>query len=241
MSADSDPPAENDATGATEKVEEPYPGFLADMKRMGLTEEEAVAQARKQQNQSKPVRSERIGGGKNLFKPDGTPYAPWMTGISADYTPTVIPNRTDATGKLARDPQQGELSGVGLTWKMLGDDLELSWGTAAEERNVGFVVYRRKGKVDEWEKIADYRNDSALISKGTQGGTYSFIVEEAEPGTWVYRVSDVDTSKNVMDLAQVLVEIESKGDNKLRAIALGVLLAVLLFAVLVGLSLDPQS
>lgn len=64
---------------------EPYPGFFADMKRMGLTEEEALAQAQKAANQKKPVKSDKVGGKKNLLKPDGTPYAPWMANIAGTF------------------------------------------------------------------------------------------------------------------------------------------------------------
>lgn len=221
---------------------EPYPGFYADMTRMGLSDEEAIAQALKAQKQSQPVSSSRVGGEKNLLKPDGTPYAPWMANVRTDYDKTVIKKKTDATGRLAADPQLAELSGVGLQWKMLGDELELSWATGAEEGNLGFVVYRRKGGEDKWDKIADYRDrPGELASKGVKGGLYSFLVEDVGEGSWVYRVSDVDSNNQVADLAQVLVEIEKEEDKKVQKIALAALLAVLAAAVALGLSLDPLS
>ncbi|KAI0561445.1 hypothetical protein FGB62_82g072 [Gracilaria domingensis] len=221
--------------------QEPYPGYFADMKRMGLSEEEAYAQARKAQKQRNPVKSDKVGGVKNLLKPDGTPYAPWMA-VSAEYDPSIIKKRTDATGRLAADPQSGELSGAGLSWKMLGDELELKWATGSEEGNKGFVVYRRAGKSDSWQKLSDYRDRPAeLCSKGPDGGVYSFLVSDVEPGTWVYRVSDVDENDNVSDLSQILVEIESAEDTRIQKIALAALLAVLALAALVGISLDPLS
>lgn len=69
----------------TEKPTEPYPGFYADMKRMGLTDEQAEAQARKASKQKEPVKSSKVGGKKNLLKPDGTPYAPWMGNIAGMF------------------------------------------------------------------------------------------------------------------------------------------------------------
>lgn len=243
-SSDADTPAETDTpinTGeemTQEDVPEPYPGFFADMKRMGLTEEEAIAQALKSQKQST---GRRVDGKNNMLKPDGTSYAPWM-GDMPSFDPKVIKKRTDATGRLAADPQLGELSGTGMTWRMLGDELELSWSTGTEEANLGFVVYRRKGKEENWTKVADYRDAPAeLASKGREGGNYSFLVTDAEAGTWVYRVSDVDQNNNVADLSQVLVEIESAEDGKIQKIALAVLLAVLALSALVGLTLDPLS
>lgn len=226
----------------SEIPKEPYPGFFADMKRTGMTEEEAYAQALKANKQAKPVKSEKVGGAKNLFKADGTPYAPWMANMSTEYNNAVIKKRTDATGRLAADPQSAELSGVGLQWKMLGDELELKWATGGEEGNVGFVVYRRKGKDEKWEKLADYRDAPAeLASKGPEGGQYSFIVQDPIPGSWVYRVSDVDENQNVADLAQLLIEVDSAEDQRIQKIALVILLAILGIAVFAGLSLDPLS
>lgn len=219
---------------------EPYSGYFADMKRMGLNDEQALNQANKIQRQSNPTPGSRVGGKKSLLKPDGTPYAPWMQNVSPDYDSTVIKQRTDATGKLAADPQSGELSGAGMSWKMLGDELELRWATGSEEGNRGFVVYRRKGKSDKWQKISDFRDKPAeLASKGSKGASYSFLVPDAQPGSWVYRVSDVDQNNNVSDLSQVLVEIESAQDSKTQQIALIALLLLFAVAIFAGLSLDP--
>lgn len=227
-----------------DEIKEPYPGFFADMKRMGMTDEEARAQALKQMKQSNPVKSDRVGGAKNLFREDGTAYAPWMADFPTEYSNKVIKQRTDATGRLAADPQRGELSGVGITWKVVGDNdaLELSWATGSEDGNAGFVVYRRRGKSDNWEKLADYRSKPVeLKTKGPEGGAYKFSVPDPEPGTWVYRISDVDTNNQVADLSQVLVEIESPEDSKIQKIALVGLLIILAIAFGIGVFLDPQS
>lgn len=235
-------PPPPDVPAPDQPPKEPYPGFFADMKRMGLTEQQAYAQAAKAQSQSNPIKSSKVGGVKSLLKPDGTPYAPWMANVSPEYDSTVIKKRTDATGRLAADPQYAELSGTGLSWKMLGDELELRWATGAEDNNKGFVVYRRAGKSDKWEKISDFRDKPAeLASKGPDGAVYSFLVPDAQAGSWVYRVSDCDQNNNVSDLAQVLVEIESEEDTRVQKIALIALLIILGLAVFVGLSLDPLS
>ena len=209
---------------------------------MGLTEEQALAQASKVAAQSKPVKSDKVGGAKNLFKDDGTPYAPWMADFPTEYDTTVIKSRTDAKGKMAMDPQREELSGVGISWKMLGDELELKWTTGNEEGNVGFIVSRRQGKTETWEKIADYATAPAeLASKGREGGKYSFIVPDPSPGAWVYRVADIDRTGKVSDLSQTLVEIESEQDSRFQKIALAVLILILGVALAAGLSLDPMS
>lgn len=209
---------------------------------MGISQEESYAQAGKAAAQKKPVKSDRVGREKNLFREDGTPYAPWMANFPTDYDTTIIKSRTDAKGKLAADPQRAELSGVGVSWKMLGDELELTWSTGSEEANAGFIVSRRPGKTDEWQKVADNTSNPAeLASKGTAGGKYSFIVTDPSPGSWVYRISDVDRSGNVSDLSQTLVEIESEQDSRTQKIALAALIAVLLLSLIAGLSLDPLA
>lgn len=229
----------SDETGE-QSVPEPYAGFFNDMKRMGLSENEAKEQAKKQQKRKTPNRSDRVGRAKNLFRPDGTPYAPWMANFPTEYDASIIKKRTDATGRLAADPQLGELSGVGLTYRMVGDSLKLIWSTGLEEDNLGFAVYRRRGKSPDWEKLADYRSEPQLKSKGSKGGSYNYLIEEPESGTWVYRVSDVDSNENVCDLSQVLVEIDSAEDKKSQKIALIGLLAALVIAAVIGLLFDPQ-
>ncbi len=165
-----------------------------------------------------------------------------MANYPTDYDDSVIKSKSDARGKLAADPQLAELSGVGVAWKMLGDELELKWSTGSEEGNLGFVVSRRAGRDTQWKKVSDYVDAPAeLASKGPEGGTYSFLVTDARPGSWVYRISDVDSNGNFSDLSQTLVEIESEEDTKTRTIALGILITVLLIALAAGLSLDPLS
>lgn len=222
---------------------EPYPGFINDMKRAGVSEEEAIRQAAKATGQktSEPKEA-KVGRGKSLFKPDGTPYAPWMANFPTEYNDAVVKSKSDAVGKLAMDPQLAELSGVGLNYKILGDELELRWNTGKEEGNLGFIVSRKGTREENWEKISDFQDKPAeLASKGPDGGTYSFLVTDPGVGNFVYRVSDIDSDGNVSDLAQCLVEIEAEEDTRTRIVALVALLVVLGAALFAGLSLDPLS
>ncbi len=226
-----------------ERPSEPYPGFINDMKRAGVSEEEAIRQAAKATGKSTGEKKEaKVGRGKSLFKPDGTPYAPWMANFPSDYNDAVVKSKSDAVGSLRYDPQRAELSGVGLSYKLLGDELELRWSTGGEEGNVGFVVSRRGTREETWTKVSDYKDKPAeLASKGPEGGTYSFLVTDPSVGNYVYRVSDVDTEGNVSDLAQCLVEIEAEEDTRLRLVALAVLLLVLGAALFAGIVFDPLS
>lgn len=188
-------------------------------------------------------KEKKVGGKKSLLKPDGTPYAPWMGGLAAEEGPRKVKKpKTDAKGRLANDPQAGELAGVGLNGRLLGDEVDLRWETGTEENNKGFKVTRRAGKSDTWEFVADYQTaPSELQTKGPEGGAYAFIdATNPPPGTWIYRVSDVSKDGTINDLAQCMVEVESSNARSTQTIALAVLVILAVGLVVAGLSLDPQ-
>lgn len=223
---------------------EPYPGFYADMLRSGLSQEDAEAQAYKVQVRKDPSlakASGKLGGEKSLIGADGKALAPWMKNVRTDLAPKVIGKKGDARGRLAGDPQDQELSGQGLQWKLLGDELELTWATGREDNNRGFVITRRQGKSEMWRTVSDYKDKPAeLASKGSQGGNYSFLIP-VEPGSWIYRVSDEDGTGKISDLSQTLVDIDSSADSSNRLAALGALLFVIFGFVAFSLINDPLS
>ncbi|KAK1861084.1 hypothetical protein I4F81_003668 [Pyropia yezoensis] len=191
----------------------------------------------------KKKKEKKVGGKKSLLKPDGTPYAPWMGGLVEEEGPRKVKKpKTDAKGRLANDPQAGELAGVGLNGRLLGDEVDLRWETGTEENNKGFKVTRRAGKSDTWEFVADYQTaPSELQTKGPDGGAYAFIdATNPPPGNWIYRVSDVSKDGTINDLAQCMVEVESSNARSTQTIALAVLVILAVGLVVAGLSLDPQ-
>lgn len=176
----------------------------------------------------------KVGGTKSLLKPDGTPYAPWMRVAAGSEDSTSVRRKTEK-----------ELTSVGLKTKYLGDELELSWRTGGEAGNLGFVISRKSAREGSEFKVLDDSTSARadLSSKGPDGGSYSYLVRTniaQTPGSWVYKLSDIDAEGNITDLAQTLVEVEAAEDTKLRSIALAALLAVLAIAVFFGLSLDPM-
>mmetsp|Transcript_9554 Transcript_9554/g.16540 ORF Transcript_9554/g.16540 Transcript_9554/m.16540 type:complete len:207 (+) Transcript_9554:1-621(+) len=188
-------------------------------------------------------RAKKVGGKKSLYRPDGTAYAPWMVGkVNEDVSSFKAPaSKTDAKGKLAIDPQQQELAGTGLRWRMLGDEIELFWSTGNEAGNQGFIIQKRRGKDDKWEKVSDFRTNTTLKSKGADGGSYSYLTDRPEPGNWVYRVSDEDVNGKVSDLSQTLVEIESAQESKKQQIALIVFVVLVVILGAAGFFYDPQT
>uniref|UniRef100_A0A7S1EU49 Uncharacterized protein n=1 Tax=Timspurckia oligopyrenoides TaxID=708627 RepID=A0A7S1EU49_9RHOD len=225
----------NDEISEVERKPEPYPGYYKDLEKSGAADIAAAAS---------PTKKERkVGGKKSLYRPDGRAYAPWMIGTLIEEPGEFAPvaSKTDAKGKLAVDPQQQELAGVGLKSKMLGDELELSWSTGSEENIAGFSLQRRRGKDSVWEQLDDYKTSKDLKSKGVKGGDYSYLIPKPEPGTWIYRVSDVSENGAVNDLSQTLVEIESEEDQKKQKLALAVFVILAVIFAAIGFLSDPQS
>jgi len=235
--------AKNDADDDDDEFElppEPYPGYYKDLERSGLDPKKEM---KKKALQAKQKRK-KVGGKASLYKPDGTPYAPWMIGAVQEEAGAAAGRKpkTDAIGSLANDPQAQEVAGVGLRYKLLGDDLLLNWSTGDEAGNQGFLIRKRKGKTDEWVKVADYKSHPAeLTSKGSLGASYTFMDKNAEPGTWVYRVTDVDKNGNMSDLSQTVVEMQSAGEQRTQVVALVAVVGILLVLGFLGTSLDPIS
>lgn len=213
---------------------EPYPGFYADMLRSGVSQEDAEAQAFKVQVRKDPSlakRSGKIGGEKSLVGADGKALAPWMRNVLTDAPPRAVKKKLNAS----------DAEWDGLKWKLLGDELELTWATGGEEGNRGFIVTRRQAKEDMWQSVSDYKDKPAeLGSKGAGGGNYSFLIP-VEPGAWIYRICDEDVTGKVSDLSQVLVDIDDSADSSTRLVALGALVAVIGAMVAFSLLYDPLS
>merc|ERR1719296_37406 len=111
-------------------------------------EEEVELLVQKELNKTKRM--------SNLRNEAGVEYAPWM-GISEDEETkirTLMRDRTEArrkrqmeaqdvSGNLFRDSQAQELSGTGLSYKIIDGEVELTWATKTERDTKGFIVKRR--------------------------------------------------------------------------------------------------
>mmetsp|Transcript_21892 Transcript_21892/g.34404 ORF Transcript_21892/g.34404 Transcript_21892/m.34404 type:complete len:259 (+) Transcript_21892:50-826(+) len=185
---------------------------------------------------------------KGMFNAEGKPYAPWMMdSVDAEKAKQAQENRRArkaaekkaAQGALLVDPQAMELSGVGLKTKMVGDECEISWGTGDETGNKGFIITKRRGGSDDWQVVASYTDWAPLNSKGPAGGQYTYMDSDTEQGTWIYRVSDVNTQGQTSDLCQALVEVQDQGQQMAtKAFAVGII-GVFGALLAAGLFLDP--
>ena len=191
----------------------------------------------------------------NLRNERGVEYAPWMGISEADESRirSLMRERTEArrrrqeqerdvSGNLFRDSQAQELSGTGLSYKIIdGGGVELSWATKTEKNTRGFVVKRRAAKTNEYTVIASHVNYGPLTSKGEDGGVYRYLDDTATPGGWVYRISEEDVLGNVADVCQCLVEVETEGEQKAGLIA-GVGFGLFAIAAFVaGVAMDPMN
>merc|ERR1719343_1096034 len=126
----------------------------------------------------------------NLRNEKGVEYAPWM-GIGAaeeEKIRALVRDKTEArrrrqeqerdvSGNLFRDSQAQELSGTGLSYKIIDGAVELQWATRTENDTKGFLVKRRKAKTNDYEVIASHEDWGPLQSQGKQGGVYRYLDE----------------------------------------------------------------
>ena len=134
-----------------------------------------------------------------------------------------------------------ELSGVGLNYKIIGEDVELEWATSREANTEGFVVKRRPAKTEDFEVLASYTDMPALASKGLQGGLYRYFDDTAGPGGWVYRITEIEKNGRESDISQCLVEVQTKEEQMGTVIAAGGIVALLGALVVAGTVLDPNG
>jgi len=209
-------------------------------------EEEVELLVQKELNKTKRM--------SNLRNEKGVEFAPWMGISEADENSirALMREKTEArrkrqeqerdvSGNLFRDSQAQELSGTGLTYKIIDGEVELEWATKSESDTKGFIVKRRVAKTNDYTVIASYKDWGPLASKGKEGGVYRFLDTTAGPGGWVYRISEEDKFGNEADICQCLVEVQTEDEQKAALIA-GVGFALFaVVAVVAGIAVDPMN
>lgn len=187
-----------------------------------------------------------------LRNANGVDYAPWMniskedeTKIKQIMSDKAVARRkrqvqaSQVSGALLMDSQAQELSGGGLKAKVLEQQVELEWATSSEISTAGFIVKRRPARTEDFTVIASFEDWGPLASKGEEGGVYRFLDDTVSPGSWVYRVTERDTSGRENDVCQALVDVQTAEEQR-GAIIAGVGIAFVgLAAVAAGILLDP--
>jgi hypothetical protein len=196
----------------------------------------------------------KVKRASNLRNANGVDYAPWM-GISEedeDRIKQLMKERAsarrkrqeqerDVSGALFSDSQAQELSGTGLKTKIIDGEVELEWATNSEKDTKGFLVKRRPAKTSTFTVIATYMDWGPLQSKGVEGGVYRFLDTTCAPGSWVYRISEVDNSGKENDVCQCLVDVQTPEEQRGAVIAAVGISVVAILSVVAGILLDPMD
>jgi len=190
----------------------------------------------------------------NLRNANGVDYAPWM-GIGEEEEIQIrqqVLERTkarrmrqelekDVSGNLYLDSQAQELSGGGLNFKIIGEEVELEWVTSSETDTKGYIVKRRAAKTDDYETIASFKDYGPLVSKGVDGGLYRYLDTTSTPGGWVYRITECDNNDRESDMCQCLVEVQTAEEQRGALFAAVGIVVIGIIAVVAGLVLDPYA
>eukprot|EP00593_Proboscia_inermis_P011953 CAMPEP_0171299146 /NCGR_PEP_ID=MMETSP0816-20121228/7936_1 /TAXON_ID=420281 /ORGANISM="Proboscia inermis, Strain CCAP1064/1" /LENGTH=287 /DNA_ID=CAMNT_0011774697 /DNA_START=49 /DNA_END=912 /DNA_ORIENTATION=+ len=190
----------------------------------------------------------------NLRNANGVDYAPWM-GIDEEEE-TMIRSQVKAksaarrarqeqeksvSGNLYLDSQAQEISGTGLTTKVIDGKVELEWATKSENDTKGFVVRRRPAKTEDFTVIASYKDFGPLVSKGSDGGVYRFLDKSTTPGGWVYRITECDQNDIESDLCQCLIDVQTDAEQRGAVIAAVGFAIFAIGATAAGVLLDPMN
>ena len=99
--------------------------------------------------------------------------------------------------------------------------MELEWATSnAESDTQGFLVKRRPTKTSEYTVVGSYKDWGPLQTKGPDGGVYRFLDTTTSPGSWVYRISEVDLDGKENDVScQCLVHVQTEEEQRGAVIA----------------------
>jgi hypothetical protein len=213
----------------TKPTEEPYPGYYADIERLGLDDKTLVS------GSANPA---------GLYGPDGKAYAPWMIGKIAENVerkPRAAKSKEDASFEFSSRGQ--ELSGVGLVARLLGDEVKLSWTVGKEENSRGYIVTKRPGGADDsaFQLVADYQTPGASLAPGSIDGSYSYVDGDVSPGVWVYRVQEEDISGVRTGLSQTIVDVPSNSDKVKTLVAGFSIVTILGIFAAFALNADPQN
>lgn len=175
-------------------------------------------------------------------------FAPWMGQFGEEEEKklrAVLREKAQARRRQRSsmsDSTVQEISGTGLRGKVVdGNCVELSWATSSETNTKGFIVKRRPAKTEDFTVLASFKDFGPLASKGDEGGVYRFLDETAEPGGWVYRVTECESNGREKDLSQCLVEIQTQEEQMQTKIALAGFGIIAAAAVAAGFLLDPSQ
>lgn len=213
-----------------------------------MDEEEYEQEQEKEQEKEMSPEAKKVIN--NMKSSTGVEFAPWMK-IDPEAIAKAKKDRDERKARAASnsvksdamllDPQAAELGGGGgLNSKVLSEDeIELRWSTADEAGNMGFIVQRRPGGTPEFSDLESYEKFAPLRTKGPDGGDYIYLDDTVAPGTWVYRILDIDDKGRRSAVCQKLVEVDSVAEGTQTLLVGGVIALLALALVGAGIYEDP--
>ncbi len=76
----------------------------------------------------------------------------------------------------------------------------LTWSTATETENQGFILERKSDSLSCWDPLASYITSDALIGQGTVSSQSDYIYTDSlvtSGETYFYRISGIDNANNI--------------------------------------------
>jgi hypothetical protein len=95
----------------------------------------------------------------------------------------------------------------------------LTWSTATETENVGFILERKIDSLEVWSHLVSYLEDDALRGQGTVSSQsdYTYTDTTTIPGTYYYRISGVDMGGAIGRLDSLSIELTETATRPLKA------------------------
>ena len=134
--------------------------------------------------------------GINNTEHDGYPFLSWED-YTHNYSDTPLPVTLTAF----------EASSV-------KGKVQLTWTTESETENLGYVL-ERKVNGTNWDKIASFQDNDALLGFGTTCETHDYIYTDRDviAGlSYEYKLSDVSESNVITELAFIEVAVDALDD-----------------------------
>ena len=95
--------------------------------------------------------------------------------------------------------------------------VELSWSTATETENLGFIIERKTDSLSTWIPLVSYLNEEALQGQGTVSTQtdYSYTDTTVAIGTYYYRLSGVNHGNTIGLLDSLSITVSETSVNNI--------------------------
>lgn len=99
---------------------------------------------------------------------------------------------------------------MGITGDIVDHYVKLSWSTATETENLGFILERKLDSLSAWDPLVSYMTSDALLGQGTISSTTNYSYTDSSVTlneTYYYRISGVDVANNIGILDSLTITV----------------------------------